>query len=283
MPTITFRKRQCFSDIPRQALTERVVPALLMGGFTGLFAHTAVRFCGEDRLIGLPKVTVPGTPPKRGWNPMPQAPTRPGTAITDDKGQNMFRPTQQDRPEPPCVHAFPHETPGVIHFQHVVGLCLRERLLQRGQVLEFFLDPGGQCLPGDSKNSADAPHTRTFLIRPQNFFTAFLAVPRRFGRQDANRPAIFTPILLTPASIMAVFDNIRTAACAALMLNRRRNHSSRIQDHRVLCKKIIHHLTGSHYRNLLMIFAERGIVLKVMRMIDDVFTSFVGLKKTLKY
>ena len=139
MPTISFGKGQRFPDIPRQALTKRVVPALLMGGFTGLFAYAPMGFLRKRRLIGIPKVAITGTAPKRRGNPMPQAPTGAGAVIADEKCENMLRPAQQHRPQPPLIHALPHKTPGFIHFQDVVGLGFGQRLPQRGQGRQFFL------------------------------------------------------------------------------------------------------------------------------------------------
>jgi hypothetical protein len=139
MPTISFRKGPCCPDIPPQALTKGVVPPLLMGGFTGFFAHAPMGFCGERGLRGVPKVAVTGAAPKRRGNSMPQAPTGSSAVIADNTGENVFRPAQQHRPQPPLVHAFPYKTPGFIDFQHVIGLRFRQRLLQRGQGVQFFL------------------------------------------------------------------------------------------------------------------------------------------------
>ena len=139
MPTITLGKGQRFPHITRQALTEGVVPALLMGGFPGVFADAAMRFGREHRLIGLPKVAVTGAAPKRRGNSMPQAPTGAGAVIPDNEGKNVPRPAQQHGPQPPLVHARPHKTPGFVHFQDVVGLGFRQRLFQRRQRFKFFL------------------------------------------------------------------------------------------------------------------------------------------------
>ena len=139
MPTITLGKGQCFPDIPPQSLTKRVVPSLLMGSLTSLFAHASMGFPGERGLIRLPKVTVTGTLPKRRRDAMPQTSAGSGAVITDDKGGNVPRSAQQDSPQPPPVHALPYKTPGLIHFQDIVGPGCGQCLLQRGQGFQFFL------------------------------------------------------------------------------------------------------------------------------------------------
>lgn len=231
MPTITFRKRQRLADIAPHALAKRIIPPFLMGRLPRLFAHAPMRFCRKHGLIRLPKVTVADTLAKRHRDAMPQTAARPLAMIPQDKRQDMLRPAQQDRPQPPFMGPFPHKTPGFIDFQHIVRSRRRQRLSQRGQRLKFFFDPGGQRFPRDAKNSADAAHTRAFLIRPQNFLAAVFAI-LAFRGQDPNRPTVFTEILLTAAPVMAVFDNVLTAAFSALLRYVCGNHTDRISNSR---------------------------------------------------
>jgi hypothetical protein len=114
---------------------------------------------------------------------------------------------------------------------------------------QVFFNPDRQRFSRDPKDSTDSAHTGPFLIGPQNFFSAFLGIYRRFRGQDADRPALFAQILLTATPIMPVFDNMWTATFPAVMMNGCGDHPSTIIAPLFSCKKIIHHLIGSHYQD----------------------------------
>ena len=246
MPTISFGKRQRVAYIAGHALTERMIPALLMGRLTGLFADTTRSFPGKHGLIGAPKVAVAGALTKCGWNPMPQASTGAFTVVANHKGQNVTGPSQQDGPEPACVDPFPDKTPGFIDFQHVLRLRGRERLLQRGQGVKFFFDPAGQRVPGDAEDAADAAQTGPFLVGSENVFLAFRAIGL-FRGQDPNGAAVFAEILLTAALISSIFHNVCAAACATLMLNRGHDHLTLFFEDDFFDKKIRASFIVYHY------------------------------------
>lgn len=226
MPALTLRKRQGFARIAPHPLSKRIVPPFLVRGLSCVFPDTPMGFFREDRLIGVPKVTRADTVAKRYWDAMPQPSTRSLAAISQDTCQNMRRPTQQDRPQPPFIGPLPHNTPGFIDFQHIVSSRRRQRL-------KFFFDPGGQRVPRDPKNSTDATHTRPFLIRPQNFLSPVFVILAFWG-QDPNRPTVFAEILLAATSIMAVFDNMLTAAFSTLLRYLSDHHAGMISNS---CKK----------------------------------------------
>ena len=139
MPTISFRKRQGFSDIPCHALTKRIVPAFHVGSLAGLFPDTTVGLNRKHGRIRLPEITKTHTPTKGQGNPVPQASTGTFAVIANHKGDDMTRTSHQDCPEPPFIGSCAHETPGFIDFQHILRLGDREGLSQRRQGLEFFL------------------------------------------------------------------------------------------------------------------------------------------------
>jgi hypothetical protein len=111
-----------------------------------------------------------------------------------------------------------------------------------------FFDPDGQGLPRDAEDAADPAHTRTFLIGGEDFLATGLAI-LTFRRQDANGPAVFTQVLLTAATIMAVSHKIRTAAFAALMLKCCGNHVTSIGKAYHRAKKMYASFTIHHYQN----------------------------------
>ena len=130
MPTISFGKRQRFTDIASHALTERIVPPFLMRRLPGFFTNTPMGFLGKYRPIGLPKITGTDALAEHWRNAAPQMSTGTLTAVANHKGHNVTRASQQRRPEPAFVHAFPDETPGVIDVQHVLPLRSWKRLFQ---------------------------------------------------------------------------------------------------------------------------------------------------------
>ena len=139
MPTISLGKRQRFAHRTSHALTERLVPPFLVRRVSGLFANAPMGFFWKYHPIRLPQVTVPDALAKRWRDAVPQASAGPFTVVANHTGQNVTCASQQARPEPAFVHPFPDETPGFIDFQPVLRLRGRERLLQRGQGVKFFL------------------------------------------------------------------------------------------------------------------------------------------------
>ena len=85
------------------------------------------------------------------------------------------------------------------------------------------------------------------MICREDFFAAFGAVSWWLRRQDADRATVFAEILLTPATIMSIFDNIATATLAAAMGMGCRDHAAKFMNDADSVKNIFHHLRVSHY------------------------------------
>ena len=86
------------------------------------------------------------------------------------------------------------------------------------------------------------------MICREDFFAAFGAVSWWLRRQDADRATVFAEILLTPATIMSIFDNIETATLAAAMGMGCRDHAAKFMNDADSVKNIFHHLRVSHYQ-----------------------------------
>ena len=130
MPAIIFRKRQCFTDIARQALTERIVPAFHVGGFARLFADRLVRVRGKDRRIRLPEITETPAAAIRERNSSPEASATPFAVIANDEGDNLTCPTTQNGPQPALPRPFAHKRPDLIDLQPVIGMRWTQGLRQ---------------------------------------------------------------------------------------------------------------------------------------------------------
>ena len=127
------------------------------------------------------------------------------------------------------------------------GIAGTSVAFSNGRVWTFF-NPDRQRGAGHAKDASDPPHTRTFMIGGEHVFAAFRAVSRWLRRQDADRATVFAEILLTPAPMMPVFDNVETAAFAAAMGMGCRDHSARFMNDADSIKNIFHHLRVSHYQ-----------------------------------
>jgi hypothetical protein len=139
MPTISCGKRPCFTDVPGHALPERIIPACPMRRFPGLFSHTAVGLSREHRRIGVPEVAETEASARGSRNPMPEPPTGAFAVIADDNGDDLPRPTAQDRPQPAVPRPLADKRPDFIDFQPVVRLRRGSRGPKRRQRVKFFL------------------------------------------------------------------------------------------------------------------------------------------------
>ena len=144
MPASRFRKRQGFPNIPSIPLTQGSVPTLHRGGFSGLFADTAVRFHRKHRDIRLPEIAEAQTSPRGRRNPMPEPTTGPFTVIATDKGEHVSRPTAQHGPQPAFPPPLADERPDLIHFQAVIWPGGLERRAQGRQAPDCFLIPSAR-------------------------------------------------------------------------------------------------------------------------------------------
>jgi len=111
----------------------------------------------------------------------------------------------------------------------------------------LFFYPVRQRVAGHAKDSSDPPHTRTLVIGREDLFAAFRAVSWWLRRQDADRATVFAEILLAPAPIMPVFDNVEPATFAAAKGMACCDHVVRFMNDAASVKNIFHHLRMSHY------------------------------------
>jgi hypothetical protein len=139
MPPCRLGKRQRFPDVTGIPLTQRVVPAFHMGGFSGLFADAAVRFDREHGDIRLPEIADTDAGPIGLRNPLPQPTTGAFAVIANDKRNNLSRATTQHRPQPAFPRPLADKRPDFIDFQVVIGVGWLQRRAQGRQGLEFFL------------------------------------------------------------------------------------------------------------------------------------------------
>ncbi len=139
MPTISFRKRQGLANVPRYALTPRVIPSFHMRRLSRLFADTPMGFDRKDGGIRLPEIAETEASPIRPRNPMPEAATGPFAVVANDEGNDLPRPTAQDRPQPAFPRPLADKRPDLIDVQPVVRLRWMQGRPERRQRLEFFL------------------------------------------------------------------------------------------------------------------------------------------------
>jgi len=88
------------------------------------------------------------------------------------------------------------------------------------------------------------------VIGREDLFAAFRAVSWWLRRQDADRATVFAEILLAPAPIMPVFDNVEPATFAAAKGMACCDHVVRFMNDAASVKNIFHHLRMSHYLNI---------------------------------
>ena len=97
---------KCLANKARQALAQSVVPALNVGGLSRFFAHRAVSLSLKYQLISFPEVAVGATRFVVFGNAIPQSAATVSTAITDEVGHDLARPTTEGNPDPAFVDLF---------------------------------------------------------------------------------------------------------------------------------------------------------------------------------
>ena len=136
-------KGQCHAHKTGQSLAQRIIPALDMGGFSGLFAHRNVLFLGNHCCVGGPEVreAMPLAIPL--WNGFPQPLTRPFAPIPNRIRHHLPRLPTEGNPHPGVVGFFEHKRPQFIQFQDrgrgIFGVRGEQRGTQRGKLSYFFL------------------------------------------------------------------------------------------------------------------------------------------------
>jgi hypothetical protein len=102
-------KRQGLAHKACESLSQRVVPALDMGGLPGLFAARRMVLVGQDFLIGFPKVRKAMPAPKHRRNALPQLLTSGGAAIPRHIGNDLPGLAAQGNPDPMFIGFFHHK------------------------------------------------------------------------------------------------------------------------------------------------------------------------------
>ncbi len=111
-------KGQCHTDKTSQTLSERVIPPLHMGSFSGLFAHRRVLLLWDDRSIDFQKIRKAMTLAILVGNGLPQPLARLFASIPNRIGDHLPRPAAQGNPNPGVVRFFEDKRPELIQFQY---------------------------------------------------------------------------------------------------------------------------------------------------------------------
>ena len=245
MPALSCRKGQGLAHRPTDPLPKRIIPPFNMRRFPCLFADAPMRFTGKHVRVGVPEIAETHASSVRSGNPTPQPSTRAGAPVANREGDDVACPAAQDHPEPPFPCPRSHKRPDFIQLQHIIREGGGQRLLQGGRSSTFFY-PCRQRFPRHAEGSGDAAHARPFLRGAKDFVPARLVIAA-FGRQDACRPTVFAYILLTAATISAIFDDIVTATFAALTLNGCDHHLIIFFKYDVVDKNILLSFKIYHY------------------------------------
>jgi hypothetical protein len=136
-------KGQCHAHKTGQTLTERIVPAFDMSGFSRLFAHGKVMFLGKHCRIGRPEIreTMPVAIPF--WNGLPQPLTRLFAPIPNRIGDHLPGVAAECNPNPGVVGFFEHKRPQFVQFQYrgcrILWIGSDQRCAQWRELGTFFL------------------------------------------------------------------------------------------------------------------------------------------------
>ena len=110
-------KRESHADKAGQALTQRVVPTLNMGGFSRLFAHGGMLLLGDDSSIHSQKVRKAMALAIRLRNRLPQPLARLFAPIPNSIRHHLSCLAAQSYPNPGVVRFFEHKRPEFVQFQ----------------------------------------------------------------------------------------------------------------------------------------------------------------------
>ena len=137
-----FGERERFADKASQTLSERVIPAFHMSGFTGFLSGSRVLVFWDHCLVRGPEIGETVSAAIREGKRFPQAMAGLFTSISHRVSHDLPRLAAQRDPDPGLVRLFPHKRPQLIQFQHVripiVGIGLDQRFAQSWQLSGFF-------------------------------------------------------------------------------------------------------------------------------------------------
>ncbi len=138
-----FGKGQCHTDKTSQALSSCVIPALHMGRFSGLFAHSSVLLFRDHSSIDFQKIREAVSLPIPLRNRFPQPLTRLFAPITHGIGDHLSRLAAQGDPHPDLLGFFEHKRPQSIGFQRggsgIFWIGGHQGRAQGGKLSYFFL------------------------------------------------------------------------------------------------------------------------------------------------
>jgi len=206
---VGFGEGQGFAHKTRQALTQGVVPAFLMGSFARGFAHRSMLFRGQDGLISTLGVTAKGALSVLGWNTLPQLLTGGSIIRANEKGDDLACATAQRRPQPAFARrSVTHKRPHFIQLQYILYLHRQQALDQQRYPVDMFQQPAADGLP--MPPTLQSAQTDTFRTRSQNRRFLLWRVAC-FRLQHPINATVFTMVLCIATFIRTILDYICTA------------------------------------------------------------------------
>ncbi len=91
----TLGKGERLAHEPRQALTQRIVPALNVIGLTTVFTTSTMLLLGQHLAVTVPEVAIQQTMTIAQGDALPEQTTGLGTAVTHGVGHNLPRAAAQ--------------------------------------------------------------------------------------------------------------------------------------------------------------------------------------------
>jgi hypothetical protein len=157
----------------RNTLTKRKIATFLVSRLTGFLAHRMMAAFGQNHLISLPEAGVGATAAISGRDGLPQPPAGSGTAMPDDKSDDLPSTPTQGCPQSVFVVALIDEGPQLIQFQNIARLLGQQTLLQAWQLLDLISQPFQPTLSDYTEDALRPAQTGPFSIRLQHLPTAF--------------------------------------------------------------------------------------------------------------
>jgi hypothetical protein len=159
------RERKGLPDKTCQALTQCIVKSLHMSRLSRLFSDCSMLFGWDNALICRPEICVTDTTTIARWYRTPELSAGHLAPITDDKRHNLPRFPTQCQPYPRLIGFLANKGPELITFEgdgtRIVWLWRDERLLERRQLLGFFLTNGS---PSRAQHRTCAPIRASYYV-----------------------------------------------------------------------------------------------------------------------
>jgi len=227
------------SGIAPQPLSQRIVPALHVSGFTRFLANLLMGLRGKSLLVGAPEIAVGAAKAVGIWNLPPQSTTGVATVIPYDKFDDLACAATHHCPKPTLIALAGHKRPGLIDFQHTPKLDWQQGFTQPGKRCHMVLNPAQNGLTMRAKDTLYPAQADPLSGRPQHLLAKAVGISL-FGFQDTIDTAIFAMILPIPALIRAISDKIGTAALITSIRDGFLYHAAHFIKP--------HHLPFNHYR-----------------------------------